>query len=449
MHKILFYSLLILASQSWAYDLKPQYRNYGVNDGLPSSQVYEIIQDAKGYVWFGTDRGLVRYNGYEFKTFTVQDGLTNNVIFHLDEGPDGTIYAYGMDGQISCLSENRFRAFKYNDNLKVYQSNQSNQSNLLSFDFSEYGFSYSAIDNHEYSMPHVMLTKHNQLKKETEWDFQIIDNETGTFIFGKSKDSLQGLSVNGKMVQFEEPRLRVQFANAVNHEGVIYFTLENTLYRYDHKKQDKLEKVERYDNKILDLKVDGSGNLYLDFFVDGLLKLNVENLSLKEYIIKDASISSMLIDKNNGIWAAGLYKGLFYIEDQEKYKVELSNDQQLNQLETLDGNIYGLTDQRKFFKFQFADDSIIDLDVSYPLDIMSKPNSVIVFSDGNRYSKKLADYERLLTESFYRIHHSIIVNLKWFSHLKKIGNFVVLKNGSELPISRRKKSDFKKVMLLR
>tara|TARA_B110000046_G_scaffold184298_1_gene222411 strand:- start:108 stop:833 length:726 start_codon:yes stop_codon:yes gene_type:complete len=241
----------------------------------------------------------------------------------------------------------------------------------------------------------------------------------------------------------------VQFANAVNHEGVIYFALENTLYRYDHKKQDKLEKVERYDNKILDLKVDGSGNLYLDFFVDGLLKLNVENLSLKEYIIKDASISSMLIDKNNGIWAAGLYKGLFYIEDQEKYKVELSNDQQLNQLETLDGNIYGLTDQRKFFKFQFADDSIIDLDVSYPLDIMSKPNSVIVFSDGNRYSKKLADYERLLTESFYRIHYSIIVNLKWFSHLKKIGNFVVLKNGSELPISRRKKSDFKKVMLLR
>ena len=76
----------------------------------------------------------------------------------------------------------------------------------------------------------------------------------------------------------------------------------------------------------------------------------------------------------------------------------------------------GLTDQRKFFKFQFADDSIIDLDVSYPLDIMSKPNSVIVFSDGNMYSKKLADYERLLTESFYRIHHSIIVNLKWFSH---------------------------------
>jgi two-component system LytT family response regulator len=64
-------------------------------------------------------------------------------------------------------------------------------------------------------------------------------------------------------------------------------------------------------------------------------------------------------------------------------------------------------------------------------------------------SKKLADYSKSLTDDFYRIHHSIIVNLKWVSHLNKPGNFVVLTNGSELPISRRKKSDFKKIMLLR
>ncbi|NOQ74159.1 MAG: response regulator [Crocinitomix sp.] len=70
-------------------------------------------------------------------------------------------------------------------------------------------------------------------------------------------------------------------------------------------------------------------------------------------------------------------------------------------------------------------------------------------NDGQRIftSKKLVDYERVLPEGFYRIHHSIIVNLKWVSHIDKANNMVILTNDLSLPISRRKKSDFKKLML--
>ncbi|MFT5819396.1 MAG: two-component system LytT family response regulator [Crocinitomix sp.] len=74
--------------------------------------------------------------------------------------------------------------------------------------------------------------------------------------------------------------------------------------------------------------------------------------------------------------------------------------------------------------------------------------STVHTSDGQRIftSKKLVDYERLLPEGFYRIHHSIIVNLKWVSHLDKPNNIVVLSNDLTLPISRRKKADFKKAL---
>lgn len=40
------------------------------SDGLPSSSVSGIVQDAYGFLWFGTQGGLSRYDGYEFTHYT-------------------------------------------------------------------------------------------------------------------------------------------------------------------------------------------------------------------------------------------------------------------------------------------------------------------------------------------------------------------------------------------
>ena len=37
--------------------------------GLSQTQVAEIVQDDQGFIWFGTQYGLDRYDGYEFKVF--------------------------------------------------------------------------------------------------------------------------------------------------------------------------------------------------------------------------------------------------------------------------------------------------------------------------------------------------------------------------------------------
>ena len=40
--------------------------SWGLNDGLPSSEVLAIAQDADGFLWLGTDGGLVRFDGSRF-----------------------------------------------------------------------------------------------------------------------------------------------------------------------------------------------------------------------------------------------------------------------------------------------------------------------------------------------------------------------------------------------
>ncbi|BFI97162.1 MAG: ATP-binding protein [Rhodanobacter sp.] len=47
----------------------PQFRRYGVADGLPSSSVYAVVQDRSGAIWFGTKSGIARFDGVRFKVF--------------------------------------------------------------------------------------------------------------------------------------------------------------------------------------------------------------------------------------------------------------------------------------------------------------------------------------------------------------------------------------------
>lgn len=54
-------------------------RNYTVDDGLSSNHVYGIVQDSIGFIWFGTDNGLCRFDGCEFRSYTHTDGDRSSI----------------------------------------------------------------------------------------------------------------------------------------------------------------------------------------------------------------------------------------------------------------------------------------------------------------------------------------------------------------------------------
>ena len=59
-------------------------------------------------------------------------------------------------------------------------------------------------------------------------------------------------------------------------------------------------------------------------------------------------------------------------------------------------------------------------------------------------SRNLGSYEDFLRHNnFFRIHHGIIINMRWIrSYVKGKGGYVVMTDGTELEISQRRKSEF-------
>ncbi len=94
-----------------------RYRNFDVKDGLPSSEVYDVLQDSKGFLWFSTDLGVSRYDGYEFRNFTTENGLPDNTIFKMYEDHAGRIWFTSFSGKLSYFLNDRIYSLPCNDVL--------------------------------------------------------------------------------------------------------------------------------------------------------------------------------------------------------------------------------------------------------------------------------------------------------------------------------------------
>ena len=80
---LLFISLLTIFGLSAAPNNKFRFRHLTVENGLSSNGIRGITQDKQGYIWFGTDEGLNRYDGKNIKAFKIDNLGINESVYTL------------------------------------------------------------------------------------------------------------------------------------------------------------------------------------------------------------------------------------------------------------------------------------------------------------------------------------------------------------------------------
>ncbi len=96
-----------LPSPPVPFDQPVRFDNLTLEDGLAQGSVYAIHQDRKGFMWFGTQDGISRYDGYSFKNYAHipfdSTSAQPSFVFDIDEDADGYLWLAGTFGGVSRL----------------------------------------------------------------------------------------------------------------------------------------------------------------------------------------------------------------------------------------------------------------------------------------------------------------------------------------------------------
>jgi len=98
----------------------PVFKQYTSDNGLPSSEVYDIIQDNQGFIWISTDNGVSRFDGYEFHNFGPREGLKENVIFKMQLDSLGRVWMQANNGKLFYAYQDSIHPYKNNAVLLEY-----------------------------------------------------------------------------------------------------------------------------------------------------------------------------------------------------------------------------------------------------------------------------------------------------------------------------------------
>ena len=119
----LFISIVFLSLSLNSKAQSILFNHLTTNNGLSNNYVSDIIQDDAGFLWFATDDGLNRFDGYEFKVYrNIQDNknsISDNTVLSFAKDKKGNLWIGTKNGNINCYNPvlDKFKNWKIESDI--------------------------------------------------------------------------------------------------------------------------------------------------------------------------------------------------------------------------------------------------------------------------------------------------------------------------------------------
>jgi ligand-binding sensor domain-containing protein len=290
------------------------FKNYSIDQGLPSSETYDIEQDNEGNIWIATDRGVVKYNSRTFKTFTKKDGLIDDVVLQIYKDPFGRLWFLTIENQLCYYEKGKIKKYRYNYLIrkKIPESTQPDKellvtkSNSLIISTIPYGTfvinSKGKISRKQQPKEGLKITLYNQ---KLFWSINLKQKWSH---FPKPKIYYSTLKKEKFILQEENPQCKILVSG---NKFTPYLLINNRIYNLKTSK-----KIIEYKNSTLITLNNIDSEIWVGKLNEGIDIFDSKN-HFKRNIFNGFSVTNVFKDKTNGFWFSTLENGIFYISNLE------------------------------------------------------------------------------------------------------------------------------------
>jgi ligand-binding sensor domain-containing protein len=321
------YALLLILSCENARSQEKDFifKNYTMEDGLPSNEAYTVFRDSKNYIWMATDKGVVRFDGKEMAHFDLPD----NVIFKIFEDVKGKIWFFSSSGQLAYYFENKIYPYKYNDKLKkevvdplINSAYVDEQENVYINGNNRYNYVINCkgdVEKFSYGSP-ILDTIQYEFNEHTpsKWICKV---------------KRYGFNTKRIVFNFENTKSITCNVNleVIGHYGVeqldehtLIFFSGNYLFKID---LNKSVKSIRLSEKILCIHIANKNKVHVGLSNQGMLDFDSNlNKVLGYNLENNKSVTGIVDDYEEGLWISTLESGVYHLVNTDIYQLHTGND---------------------------------------------------------------------------------------------------------------------------
>lgn len=297
---IVFIELILLCVSNSLVSNAQNFERFSNKEGFNQNTINTIAQDKYGFLWFGTPNGLIKYDGYEFETYTTQSktngNISSNNLTSLHNDSNGVLWIgsnVGINVYIPWLE--RFYTVPLMSKLEVSHITSGPNGDIwFSGENKLYYCKLTSAENGIFSVSENILKDYPNILSINDFSF-IDDNELIVASnLGLKKIELEHDTINQSLkiktiVNFEKfNNTNITFIKSI--KNIFWIGTESGLF-----------KTILEENRVYVIK-------------------NINNIGLSKKHTTPLSINTIFEDNNGNVWIGTMNNGLLkYLEKEDRF----------------------------------------------------------------------------------------------------------------------------------